>query len=61
MSGCTMQCAAVKYGYGPEYGEIEADGCLIDIKSDTMIRMVTLTNVDTRAGPGQSRVGHFSV
>ena len=35
--------------------------CLIGIKSDMLIRMVALTvNVDFRAGPGQSQVGHSS-
>ena len=51
VSSCTVQ-RAVKYRYGPEYEQTEAEGCLIGIKSDMLIRMVTLTNVDTRAGPG---------
>ena len=34
--------------------------CFIAIKSDTLVRMVTLTNVNVRTGPGQSRVGHSS-
>ena len=44
------------------YGETEAEGCLIgeDIKSDTLNRMVELTDVDFRAGPRQSRAGHSS-
>ena len=48
-----VQCA-VKNGYGPEYGEIHAEGCLMGIKSDTLIRMATLMNVDIRAGPGKA-------
>ena len=43
-----------------KYGKTEAEGCLIGIKSDTLIRMVAFTNVDIRAGPGQSRVGQHS-
>ena len=48
-------------GNGPEYGQTEAEGCLIGIKSDTLIRMVTLTNMAIRAGPGQSQVVHSSM
>ena len=51
---CTVQCAV-------KYGEIEAEGCLIGIKSDKLIGMVALTNVDFRAGPGQRRVWHSSI
>ena len=32
----------------------------IGIKSDALIWMVALTNVDFRSGPWQSRVGHYS-
>ena len=31
------------------------------IKSDTLIRMVTLSIVDIRAGPGQSRLAYSSI
>ena len=57
VSSCTVQCA-VTYGYGPEYGETEAEGCLTGVNSFTLIRMVTLTNEGIRAGSGRSRIGH---
>ena len=53
VSSCTVHCAV-------KYVETEAEDCSMDMKSDTLIRMVTLTNVDIRAGPGQSRAGHSS-
>ena len=49
-----LVCSCVKFG------ETEAEGCLICMKSDTRIRMVALKNVDSRAGPKQSRIGHPS-
>ena len=47
-----MQCAL-------KYGEAEVEGCLIDVKLDTLIPMVALTDVDLCVEPGQSRVGHL--
>ena len=35
MCSCTVQCAV-------KYGETEAEGCLVGIESDTLIRMVAL-------------------
>ena len=48
---CTVQCAV-------NYWETEAEGCWIDIKSDTLIRTVALANVYFRALLGQCRAGH---
>ena len=49
-----VQCAV-------KHGETEAEGCFIGVKSDTLIRIMALTNVDFRAGPEQNRAGHSRV
>ena len=55
--GVAESSGAAGGGWCAVSGQTRGDrGCLIGIKSDVLIRTVTLTNVDFRAGPGQSRV-----